>query len=129
MNRTKPTLLLQKILHGLKVGFRHKDVNLVCSRIDDTRPIGVASVDRGKLLWYERNGSHIPMILLATQACHVIIPASRRPAAAEASAQASRRLALAVEPNLGFGSDRPRRQGTRGVEARERRTGSQSAPE
>ena len=49
MNRTQLPLLLKQPLHGFKVGLRHEDVYLVCSRIDDTRPIGVAGIDRGKL--------------------------------------------------------------------------------
>jgi|GEM_PF-3746840 len=38
-----------------KVGLGHEGVYLVGSRINDTRPIGVAGVDRGKLLWNERD--------------------------------------------------------------------------
>jgi len=76
MKRTQLSLLLQQALHGFEVGLRHEDVYLVCSRIDDTRAIGVAGVDRGKLLWNKRNGTHASVITRATQACHVPIPAT-----------------------------------------------------
>jgi len=77
MNRTQLPLLLKQPLHGFKVGLRHEDVYLVCSRIDDTRPIGVAGVDRGKLLWNEWDRTHASIIQSATQAGRVPIPASR----------------------------------------------------
>jgi hypothetical protein len=76
MNRTQLPLLLKQPLHGFKVGLRHEDVYLVCSRINDTRPIGVAGVDRGKLLWNERNGTHAFIIPRARKACYVLFTPS-----------------------------------------------------
>jgi len=62
MNRAEPTLLFQKVLDGFEVSLRHEDVHLVCPRINDSRRIGVASIDGRKLLGNEWDGTHIGII-------------------------------------------------------------------